>query len=250
MIYRSLLLLLLAIAGADVLADVTGTPRTGYFRVAATTTELLGKDGATAIADVLAPDKVLRWQLYVPTSYDATDPAGVIVFVNRSDRYGGSSKSYNPVLEESNLIWAAPLAAGDKTPLNERMLRALLTPNVLARTYKLDPSRIYVGGFVGGGYLATMLASSKPELFRGGLFIGGALAWEDKTPPGLEQMRKNRYVFLTGSNDVARDTMRRTAAAYREHGIVNSRLVVMPNVRQEMPGPRYLREAIEFLDGE
>lgn len=249
MVCRLLFVMLLAIAGTNVMADDSGTPRTGYFRISATTVELLGEDGASAVAEVVAPDQVLRWQLYVPKSYDAREPAGVIVFVNRSDRSGGSSKTYNPVLEENNLIWAAPLGAGDKTPMNERMLRALLTPNVLSRSYAINSSRIYIGGFVGGGYLATMLASSRPELFRGGMFVSGALAWEDKTPPGIEQIRKNRYVFITGSNDVARDTMRRTAAAYREHGVVNSKLFVMPNARQEMPSPQYLQQAIGFLDG-
>ena len=247
---RCSLLLLLSVAFSGVLAEETDGPRTGYFRTSVTVVELLGADGARAIAEVLAQDEELKWQLYVPRSYDASKPAGVIVFVNRSDSWGGSSKSYNPVLEESNLIWAAPLGAGDKTPMSERMMRAMLTPNMLVRTYALDPSRIYIGGFVGGGYLAAMLATSKPELFRGGVFVGGALAWENNTPPAIEQIRKNRYVFVTGSNDVALDTMRRTASVYRKDGIVHSKLIVIPNARQEMPGPLYLREAIEFLDGE
>jgi predicted peptidase len=248
--YRVLLLCLLSIAFSGAVGDETDGPRTGYFRKSATTAELLGVDGASAIAEVLAPDEELKWQLYVPHSYDASKPAGAIVFVNRSDSWGGSSKSYNPVLEESNLIWAAPLGAGDKRPLNERMLRAMLTPNFLARNYTLDPSRIYIGGFVGGGYVATMLATSKPELFRGGVFVGGALAWEDNIPPAIAQIRKNRYVFVTGSNDVALDTMRRTAEAYRKAGVANSKLIVIPNARQEMPGPLYLREVLEFLNGE
>ena len=249
MSYRLLFLLLLVFADSDVCADQPGAPRTGFFRVASTTPALLGVDGAGTVADVLAPDEELKWQLYVPRSYDASKPAGVLVFISPSDSWGGSSKSYNPVLEENNLIWAAPLAAGDKTPMNERMLRAILVPNLLSRTYALDSSRIYVGGFAGGGYLATMLATSKPGLFRGGLFVSGARTWEDKTPPGIEQIRKNRYVFITGTNDVALDTTRRAATAYRDDGVVHTKLIVMPNTRQEMPGPLTLGEAFEFLDG-
>lgn len=249
MSYRSLFLMLLALAGSGVYAEEPGAPRTGFFRVSMTTAALLGVDGAGAVAEVLAPDEELKWQLYVPKSYDASKPAGVLVFVSPSDSWGGSSKSYNPVLEQNNLIWAAPLAAGDKTPMNERMLRALFVPNLLSQTYALDVSRIYVGGFAGGGYLATMLATSKPGLFRGGLFVSGALAWENKTPPGIEQIRKNRYVFITGTNDVALETTRRAANAYRDEGVVHTKLIVMPNTRQEMPGPLTLGEAIEFLDG-
>ena len=42
--------------------------------------------------------------------------------------------------------------------------------------------------------------------------------------------------------------MRRTAGSYKGAGVVNTKLIIMPNEKQEMPGPLYLREAVEHLD--
>ena len=100
-------LTLLAVAAwADATKD---GPRTGYFRKNMTTAELLGIDGAKSVANVLEPDEKLEWQLYVPPGYDASRPAGVLVFISPSPSWSGSRKSYNDLLEEKNLIWAGVL---------------------------------------------------------------------------------------------------------------------------------------------
>lgn len=236
---------MLATAWADETKD---GPRTGYFRKSMTAVELLGTDGAKSLANVFEPDEKLEWQLYVPNSYDASSPAGVIVFSSPSPSWSGSRKSYNDLLEEKNLIWAGVLRAGDASPLNERMMKSLLTPTMLASEYALDPDRIYVGGFAGGAHVATLLSTGKPGLFKGGMFVGGAIFWGDKIPPEVNVIRENRFVFIAGSNDVALKTVQRTASSYKGAGVVNTKLIVMPNEKQEMPGPLYLREAVEFLD--
>lgn len=82
------------------------------------------------------------------------------------------------------------------------------------------------------------------------MFVGGAVSWKDKLPAGIELIRQNRYVFVAGSNDVALKAVRRTAGSFKEAGVEQTRVIVMPNERQEMPGSHYLREAIEFLDNE
>lgn len=225
-------------------------PRTGYFYTETTPLALLGPDGAKSLAGLFAEDEILKWSLYVPKSYSADKPAGVIVFISPSSRWGGSSKSYNPLLEEKNIIWAGVIKAGDKIPMDARMMRALLTPTFLAKEYALDPSRIYVGGFSGGAHVATILATSRPQLFKGGMFVGGAVSWKDKLPAGIELIRQNRYVYVAGSNDVSLKKVQRTATSFKEAGVEHTRVIVMPNERQEMPGPHHLREAIEFLDNE
>ena len=223
-------------------------PRTGYFYTETTPLELLGPEGAKSLEKIFAEDEELKWSLYVPKSYTADKPAGVIVFISPSSRWGGSSKSYNPLLEEKNMIWAGVIKAGDKTPMDARMMRALLTPTFLARNYALDPSRVYVGGFSGGAHVATLLATSKPQLFKGAMFVGGAVSWKDRLPAEIDHIRQNRYVYVAGSNDIALNTVRRAATSFKDAGVEHTRVIVMPNERQEMPGPHHLREAIEFLD--
>ena len=124
-----------------------------------------------------------------------------------------------------------------------------MTPTMLARDYSLDPARVYIGGFSGGAHVATMVATGKPELFKGGIFVGGAVAWGDELPPSIDEVRKNPYVFIAGSNDVALNAVRKAAIAFRKAGVERSELIIMPNQRQEMPSRNYLLDAIDFLDG-
>lgn len=240
-----LLTIFVAVAWADEAKD---GPRTGYFRKKMTTVELLGTDGAKSVADVLDADEKLEWQLYVPHSYDPSRPAGVLVFISPSASWSGSRRSYNDLLEEKNLIWAGVLGAGDATPLNERMIKSLLTPTVLSKEYALDPDRTYVGGYWGGAHVAMLLATGKPGLFKGGIFVGSAIFWGDKTPPDIDVIRRNRYIFVAGSIDDGVNTVRRTAHLYKNAGVENTKLIIMPNERREMPGPLYLREAVEYVD--
>ena len=225
-------------------------PRTGYFETKMTILELVGAEGAASMSDVFDADDELKWKIYVPRTYTPTKPVGVIVFVTHSNSWGGSTRSYNEVLDDKNLIWAGVIGAGDKKPLNTRMMRALLTPTFLARDYVLDPERLFIGGSSGGAQVAAILATSKPDLFKGGLFIGGALSWKDRVPAAIDQVRKNRYVFMSGSNHPALGTVQTTAVTYREAGIEHTKFIVMPNVARKAPSASYIQSAIEYLDGQ
>lgn len=199
-------------------------PRTGYFRKSITPLELLGADGANAIASVFAPDEKLTWQLSVPKNYDPAKPAAVMLFIGFAE-------------------WG-----GDKKPINERMLRALLAQAVLERDYKIDTDRYYLFGYSGGAQVAAMLATSRPELFKGALFYGDALSWGSKEPPKIELVRQNRYMFMCGSKDKDRRKMQQIAATYKAAGVVNTDVVTVANVNRQMPGSSYFEQAIEFLD--
>jgi hypothetical protein len=245
---RIALLFTLLIAAWPILADDENGPRTGYFRSSTTPLELLGERGAQALAEVFAADEALSWQLDVPDNYDPRNPPGAIVFINRGN-WGGGKKVWSSVLEEKNLIWIGAIDAGDKAPMNERMLKGILATALLSKHYAIDPQRVYVAGFSGGAHVANILATTRPEVFRGGLFMSGAVFWGDTEPPKIEQVRRNRFVFLAGANDISRIKVSRTADSYRDAGVQNTQLIVVANTRQELPGPSYFAKAIDYLDG-
>jgi len=241
---------LFALMSTALAQDEGKGPRTGFFETEMTVLELLGEEGAASLSDVFDPDEKLKWKIYVPKTYTPAKPAGVIVYVTFSNSWGGSKRTYNDVLDDRNLIWAGVVGAGDKKPMNTRIMRALLTPTFLARNYVLDPERMFVGGTSGGAQVAAILATSKPHLFKGALFVGEALAWKDKMPAGIEQVRKNRYVFMVGSNNTNLKLVQGTAATYREAGIETTKLIVMPNVARKAPTASFIKKALEYLDGQ
>jgi len=222
-------------------------PRTGYFRKSITPLELLGAEGANAITSVFAPDEKLTWQLSVPKNYDPAKPAAVMLFIGFAE-WGGGKKEWRSILEDHNIIWIGLINGGDKKPINERMLRAILAQAVLERDYKIDTDRYYLFGYSGGAQVAAMLATSKPELFKGALFYGDALPWGSKEPPKIDLVRQNRYMFMCGSKDKDRRKMQQIAAAYKAAGVVNTDVVTVANVNRQMPGSSYFEQAIEFLD--
>ncbi|MCH9695418.1 MAG: hypothetical protein K0U72_12980 [Gammaproteobacteria bacterium] len=221
-------------------------PRTGYFKISTTPQELLGERGAEAVSSLFEADQALSWQLYVPPAYDPEKPAGAMVFVGFGD-WGGGKKAWNRVLEENNLIWIGPLNAGDDVPVNERMVKAMLAQAVLEQTYKIDMERFYLFGYSGGAHIAAILATTKPELYKGAVYLGEALRWTEP-PSKIELLRKNRFVFMTGGRDKDRKDIQKTAEVYRAAGVDAVEFVSIPNIDRKMPGPGYFEAAVEFLD--
>lgn len=223
-------------------------PRLGFFKKSLTPLELLGPEGAKAVASVFAPDETLTWQLLVPETYDASKPAGVVVFVSWAD-WGSGKKTWSSVLERRNLIWIGLVDSGDRKPINERMLKAILARAVLDRDYKVDPERYYLFGYSGGAHVAAMLATSQPETFKGVIFHAQALAWGKNQPPKIDLMRKNRYVFLAGEKDDDRRKIERVARSYEKAG-ATSKFITVPKEDRRMLHERYVDDALAFLDND
>ena len=246
MAIRAMLLSLIALATAfgSVSAEEA---RTGFFRVSTTPLELLGEQGAEAIQSVFASDQTLSWQLTVADNYDPQKPAGVIVMLNPHDG-GAGKRDWQKELAARNLIIIGAIDAGDDTPLGERMLKAILAQALLMRDYKIDPERYYVAGYAGGAHVAAILATSRPETFKGAIYFSGARSWEGRVPPKIELVRRNRFVFVAGANDPTKTTVRRVAKDYAEAGVTATKLFIVPNMRRSLPDPGYLARALEFLE--
>lgn len=222
-------------------------PRTGFFKKSITPLELLGEEGAKAMSSVFAPDEKLTWQLSVPKNYDPAKPAGIMVFIGWAD-WGAGKREWNSVLEDNNIIWIGLIGGGDKKTVTERMLKAILAKVVLEREYKVDPDRHYLFGYSGGAQVAAILATSKPELFKGALFCTGALPWGKTNPEKLDLIRQNRFVFMAGSHDDGKRNIRRAAKSYERAGVVNTKYVLMSNVGRSMPSKTYFEQAVNYLD--
>lgn len=224
-------------------------PRTGYFRTSVTPLELLGEAGANAIASVFPPDELLTWQLSVAKNYDPAKPAGAMVFIGFAE-WGGGKKTWNAVLEERNLIWIGLIGGGDKKSINERMLKAILAKAVLERHYRINSERYYLFGYSGGAHIAAMLATTKPELFKGAIYYSAALGWGRNEPEKIDLVRQNRFMFMAGALDDDRRKVKRAADDYLRAGISNTEYVSVANTDRKMPSVSYFERAVKFLDGD
>jgi predicted esterase len=146
-----------------------------------------------------------RFTLYVPDAAPASGYA-LLVFIPPWPEARVPSH-WLPVLDRHGMIFVTAANSGnDAATLGRRAPLALdAAANVLQR-YRIDPQRVYVGGFSGGSRVALRVAAGYPDLFRGALLQAGSdvLGEAVAIPPAplLARLQETmRIVFLTGEHD-------------------------------------------------
>ena len=112
------------------------------------------------------------------------------------------------------MIFVSALRSGnDQTDIGRREPLALLAEANVAKAYRLDPARIYIGGFSGGARVAERVALAYPDVFRGAILDAGSdpIGSRDLPIPQPELFRRfqdaTRLVYVTGQRDITRLSM-------------------------------------------
>ena len=113
------------------------------------------------------------YDIYVPTTYDGSEPYGLITYID-SDNDGGFQASWIPVLEERKLIWIAADNAGNTVNTDYRISAGWSAVYRMKELFNIDDSRIYASGQSGGARMAQTLAYIYPEWITGSLPLCGA----------------------------------------------------------------------------
>jgi len=248
--HRGALRLLLSMFTGGLLAATATADSRGAgidLTIGTTPVELLGAQQAAVYEKILAPEKPVSWQVYLPTGNAASAP-GVLVYVSPMDT-GEIDPRWREVMDRQNLIYISANGMGNEIPTIRRMIMANLAVRALAKEHVFDPGRIYVSGFSGGGKVASLLATQYPEVFAGAIYICGVYFWKDEQTPNVERVLRNRFVFLSGSKDFNRMQTRRVRQRYIEAGAGHTRLIIVPGMAHRLPDAGHLSEALAFLDG-
>ena len=222
-------------------------PRKGQFELASSTARLLSVQAAERTESVLQKQSRLRFQLFVPEGYVSSRPAGLLVYIS-ADPSGRVPSSWKRVLRERNLIWVGPRDAGNRQPPARRVALALLALRVAHLRYRLDPERIYIGGFSGGGKIAGIVSARHPQLFKGTFFSCGAPVWRAASRDKLAASRSNRHDFVSGTQDLALELTKRAYRSYRRAGLRDSKLIVVGGMGHENPGAGKFARVLRYLD--
>lgn len=163
------------------------------------------------------------FEVFVPDSYDSERPSGLLVWISPANS-GGLGRSENlKALAENNLIWIGANNSGNDRWHWYRTGLALDAAFNMAKLYNIDPARVFIAGYSGGGRVASALAYLYSEVFTGGAFFYGSNYFRQvpvPTKPGaywragfpappdgdLERMKsEHSYVFVTGEHDFNRE---------------------------------------------
>jgi len=207
------------------------------------------------------------FEIFVPDTYDPAKPAGLLVWISPASS-GGLSRSDNlEVLAKQNLIWIGANNSGNDRWHWYRTGLALDAAHNMAQLYNIDPERVYVGGYSGGGRVASSLAVLYPEIFQGGAFFYGCNYFRKVPVPGkpdafwragfprpsdadLKKIRKrNRYVFVTGEHDFNRDETEANFETFRIDRFQHITYLEIPEADHGFGvHGEWLRRVIEALD--
>ncbi len=148
-----------------------------------------------------------KFAVYVPAGAPPPGGYGLLVFVSPGPD-APEPRRWRPPLDRHGLIFVSAAHSGNEASVLERRLPLALLAyeNVRAR-YRIDPSRVYVGGLSGGSRVAEVAALAYPDVFRGTLLNAGSEPIGGERgiylPPAdlFRRFRRTRLVYVTGEDD-------------------------------------------------
>jgi len=220
---------------------------TGMFRMTHTPIEAVGEEMAMSLNESIPADQRLKWQMYVPETYNAARPPGVFIFLDPNG-YGGMPDQWRAVFENHNLIWAGPNTDNPRADESARLWHAIFGLRAVEQEYAIDLNRVYIGA-AGSTAVTALNVQLNTNEIRGTIYMRTSVMWKSIKEDRLEQLQRKRHVFITGTNDDAKARIRSDYESYQKAGIHEVKLIFDTQRIGKMPDPDHMDEAIRFLDG-
>jgi hypothetical protein len=219
-------------------------------------------------ARLSASDKIPDWdvkpekfRLVVPKG--ALAKPGLFIYLNPDDS-ANLPGGYEAVLEKRGLIAVIPYKAGNSRNIFDRMRLAIDAQFNLRKKYAVDPSRVYLSGFSGGGRTASILAVAFADLFSGAAPLCGVnfytaipsapeRHWPPSYIPAADALKaaksSGRYALITGEKDFnLANTKAVFEHGFKKEGFKRATLIEVPGLGHAPPAPEILDQALQFLD--
>ena len=241
------IILVLLLAGLGSAPALAQEAMTGMFRMSHTVGDILGEQMAQALDDTVPSDQELQWQVYVPWEFDPSRPAGVFIYLD-PNRYGGIPDALTQVFDRHNLIWVGPRVTERRQSDEKQIWHAVLGLRAIESQYPIDLNRIYIASARQTAATALMTALFANEI-KGIVYMRGSAMWATIGDDQLEQIQRKRHVFITGTNDQAKDQVRSHYEAYQAAGVEQVKLIFDTKRIEDIPEAEHVEAAIRFLDG-
>lgn len=114
---------------------------------------------------------------YVPENYNASVPSGLVVWLHAPGGYEEEDvvERWKGLCERYGLILLAPKAAKPERWMPDEAEFIRKTMDEVVKRYTIDPSRVVVHGYQGGGSMAWLIATGRREAVRGVSLVDAGL---------------------------------------------------------------------------
>ena len=204
-----------------------------------------------------------KFRLYVPKSFAPAQKWGLLVYIN-PDGGAGLPAGYEAVLEKRKLLGVSPYKAGNERNAYDRFRLAIDAGYNMHLRYKVDPERVYVAGFSGGGRIASMLGVAYADLFAGAIPLCGVNFYTDIPSEAGKHWPRNyipvdealkiaktssRFALVTGEKDMNLANTRAVFEhGFKKEGFARAELLVVPGLGHAPPSPADFAKALDVLD--
>ena len=248
MFFRFIILPIAIISSLALHSHAQENSNTGRIETNTTSAEILGAENASSFEKILKTDEEIKWSMYIPKNFNPDSPPGLIVHMTQNNLaklpFGWSS-----AMDEKNMIWVSLNKPGNILQNKEMLLAVLATPFVQS-LYKVDRNRIYIVASAESCFPASSAMEVYPDIFKGIIYSTcEPINWKSDTPKTIEQMKENRYLFVSSNEKDVKRVMRKAYRKYADSGITKIEYMNIPKLvfGRQIDRRKFIR-SIEILD--
>ena len=203
-----------------------------------------------------------RFEIIVPQGYSPQTNWGLFVWVSPSDS-PRIPEEWAATLDRRGFLFIGAYGGGNERDALDRFRLAVDASLNMRQRFRVDPKRIYVSGFSGGGRVASMLGVGYADIFTGTIPICGVNFYapvstaEGQTfegsytsDPVLAALarKNNRFALVTGEADPNRtSTLAICEQGFKKFGFDHVLYLEVPGMGHAMPSGEWLEKALDFL---
>lgn len=217
-----------------------------------------GKTEIAGATRVLATQELF---VRLPKAYSPRKPAGLVIWIDPGET-GVIPQTYEPALDELNLIAVGAAGMGNAREMADRLQLAMDCLATAACRFHVDPARVYITGVSGGGRLASTLLACFPEQFTGAIPVVGVSCYENlptgtggfwaggyRKPQGklFSLFQKRPMAIITGDRDFNQPEIHRARDVFsRDRCTV--KVFEWEDLGHALPSPDRLLMAVQWVD--
>lgn len=212
-------------------------------------------DWIFALANQSLPEAPAEWlkdydstkttyTVVAPARRSSSLPALIFITPGASFSWGAMSDVCRP----AGVLLVGITAAPNDVPMPRRIRIVLDVLDDVRQRYPIDPDRTYIGGFSGGGRVASAVAFALPELFGGILSVGAGAELRDETWLRHRAVDRLSVAMLSGQGDFNLGEVSRWRGPFLTEVGVRTKVWPTATRGHGMPDATNLGAAIKWLD--